>query len=383
MLADTIPLYPLYALLFADAGLSDARISSLLVIWTAVGIVAEVPAGVLADRFSRRAAIVASGLFQAAGYAVWMTAPGYAGFAAGFVLWGVGGAFASGALEALLYDAMDALGAADHYLGVYGRVTAVGLACQLPAAAAATALFAAGSYALVGWVSVGCCVASATLATRLPEVRPVAERRDPGVEAEQGAGSGRGYGAVLRAGLSEAARRPGVRAAIVAVALLAGLDGLEEYFPLLARQWGVATAAVPLAMVAVPLTGAAGAALGGVAGNLRARTLGLLVAGAVGVFAAAGLLRRPAGVAGIAVAYGVFQLVLVVGDARLQRRIEGPARATVTSVAAFGTEVSAMAVIGIWALGRPLLVAGAALAVAAALPWLLRPNAADAIRAPE
>ncbi|HEX3621553.1 MAG TPA: hypothetical protein VHT97_04480, partial [Acidimicrobiales bacterium] len=71
------------------------------------------------------------------------------------------------------------------------------------------------------------------------------------------------------------------------------------------------------------------------------------------------------------------------GDARLQRRIEGPARATVTSVAAFGTEVSAMAVIGIWALGRPLLVAGVALAVAAALPWLLRPNAADAIRAPE
>jgi hypothetical protein len=185
-----------------------------------------------------------------------------------------------------------------------------------------------------------------------------------------------GWLTVLRTGLVEAARRPGVRAAVVAVAVLGGFDGLDEYFPLLARQWGVATGAVPLALVAVPVAGAAGAALGGMAGDLRPRTLGLLVGGAVTVFAAAALVHRPAGVAGIAVAYGTYQAVLVVTDARLQRRIEGPARATVTSVAAFGTEVSAMAVIAVWALGRPALVGAAALAVAAALPWLLRPGPA-------
>lgn len=366
MLADTIPLYPLYGLLFADAGLSGGQISSLFLIWTAVGIVAEVPAGVLADRFSRRAAIVASGLLQAAGYATWMAAPGFAGFAVGFGLWGVGGAFASGALEALLYDGLAAAGAEDDYPAVHGRVTAAGLVCQVPAAVLATVLFAAGSYALVGWASVGCCLGAAALARRLPEAPRSEAGRAPD-SPEQGPGSL----AVLRAGLGEVAGQPGVRAAVVAVAAVAGFGGLEEYFPLLAREWGVATAAVPLVLVAVPLAAAAGAALGGTAGRLRSRSLGLLVGGAVALFAGAGVLHRPVAVAGMALAYGTYQLVLVAADARLQRRIAGPARATVTSVAAFGTEVTAMAVLAVWALTPPAVVVGLGLAVAVALPRLL------------
>jgi MFS family permease len=376
VLADTIPLYPLYALLFADAGLSGARISSLFVVWTAVGIVAEVPAGVLADRFSRRAAVVAAGVLQAAAYVAWTTAPGYAGFAVGFVLWGIGGALSSGALEALLYDGMAAAGAAGDYPRVYGRVTAIGLLCQLPAAAAATVLFAAGSYALVGWVSVGCCLGAATLATRLPEGRRAgakATRAGPDDDDDDEKDAA-GYLAVLRAGVSEAASHPRVRAAVVAVAVLTGLDGLEEYFPLMARSWGVATGAVPLALVAVPLVGAVGAAIGGAAGDLRPRTLALLFAGSVGVFCVAGVLHRPAGVVGVALAYGTYRVVLVVNDARLQGQIAGTSRATVTSVAAFGTELCAMAVIAAWALG-PAVVAVLAAGVAAALPWLLKPRA--------
>ncbi len=370
MLADTIPIYPLYSLLFADAGLSGGQISTLFLLWSAVGLVAEVPAGALADRYSRRAALVASGVLQAAGYVLWITAPGFGAFAAGFVLWGAGGALASGALEALLYDGMEAADAHSHYPRVYGRVMAMGLLSQVPAAVAATVLFSTGGYDLVGWVSVGCCLAAAAVAGRLPDVRPGHAPHD-GVD-------GPGYLAVLRAGLVEAATRPGVRAAVVALALLGGLDGLEEYFPLLAHDWGVSTAMVPLAVVAIPLTGAVGAALGGMASRLSARTLGFLLATSVGVFGGAGLLRRPVGVAGIAVAYGLYQLVLVVTDVRLQHRIEGQARATVTSVASLGTELSAIALYAAWALDQPVLVAAMALVMAAGLPRLLRPQASPA-----
>jgi len=169
LLAETIPIYPLYALLFADTGLSGAQISTLFLVWSAVGILAEVPTGALADRFSRRGALAASTVFQAAGYVVWITAPSFLGFAAGFVLWGLGGALGSGSMEALLHDGVAAAGAEGLYPRVYGRVAATRLVSQLPAAAAATVLFASGGYALVGWISVACCLAAAVAASRLPE----------------------------------------------------------------------------------------------------------------------------------------------------------------------------------------------------------------------
>jgi MFS family permease len=134
VVADVIPLYPLYA---------------LFAIWSGVAILAEVPSGAIADRFSRRGSLVAAGVLQAAGYAVWISLPGFAGFAAGFVLWGLGGSLVSGSQEALLYDGLDAVGAAEHYALVQGRVATAGLISQFPAAGAATVLFAIGGYPLV------------------------------------------------------------------------------------------------------------------------------------------------------------------------------------------------------------------------------------------
>ncbi|NUT99052.1 MAG: MFS transporter, partial [Saccharothrix sp.] len=125
-----MPVYPLYALLFADTGLSDGQISLLFAVWSTVAVVAEVPFGALADRFSRRWSLVAAGVLQALGYALWTAAPGFWAFAAGFVLWGLGGALVSGALEALVHDGLAAVGAADAFGQVLGRVTAVGLLAQ-------------------------------------------------------------------------------------------------------------------------------------------------------------------------------------------------------------------------------------------------------------
>ncbi|MGH2688036.1 MAG: hypothetical protein ACRDKW_04405 [Actinomycetota bacterium] len=47
---------------------TGAQISALLIVWSAVGFAAEIPSGAVADRFSRRRTLVASGVLQAAGY---------------------------------------------------------------------------------------------------------------------------------------------------------------------------------------------------------------------------------------------------------------------------------------------------------------------------
>lgn len=319
----------------------------MFAIWTVVGIAAEVPSGALADRFSRRGALAASGVLQAVGFAVWILLPGFGGFAVGFVLWGLGGAFASGALEALVYDGLAAVGAEAHFAALNGRIEAVGYLVQVPTAAAATGLYALGGYALVGWVSIGFCLAAAATAMLLPEP-------PRGAEDEDGELS---WWGTLRAGLSEAASRPGLPATLVAVAALSGIDAIDEYFPLLTADLGVATVDVPLAMVGISLAGAAGAALAGSAARLAAPALGgllLLAAAALGV---AAFVRHPGALVGVVVFYGLYRLVVVVAEARLQERIGSATRATVTSVAGFGTELSALVVVAIWPLGEVLLVA--------------------------
>lgn len=340
--------------------------SLLFAIWSTVGFVAEVPSGALADRFSRRGALVVSGLAQAVGFGVWIALPGFAGFAAGFVLWGLGGTLASGAFEALLYDGLAAVHAEEHYARINGRAVAAGLLAQIPAALGATVLFAAGGYAAAGWVSVGLCVAAAALATRFPEPPRTLDDED-----------GPGYLATLRAGTREAAASPAVRAAVVAVALLTGLDALEEYFGIVAVDWGVPTALVPLATLAIPLAGAAGAALGGAANRLPAAALAGTFALGLVMLGAAGIGAHPAGLVAVTAFYGLYRMVSVVADARLQDRIAGSARATVTSVAALGTEIVCFAVYGAWALGGLVPIAAVWLVVAAALPWLLTTATAE------
>lgn len=279
------------------------------------------------------------------------------------MLWGLGGTLVSGAREALLYDGLAAVGAQQQYARINGWVTAAELIGQLPAAVAATAGFAAGGFPLVGWVSVGVCLAAAAAATRLPE--PARSRGD---ELDDGLG----YLATLRAGLALAAAQPGVRAAVVAAALLGAFDVVEEYFPLILADRGVPVALVPVAGLPIVAAGAVGAATGGCTDRLRPATLGLLLGGAMLLLGTAGTVRYPTGLAALALFYGGYRAVLVVVDARLQGRLESRSRATVTSVAGLGTDLSAFALYAAWAVGEVPLLALLGMLTAAAVPRLLR-----------
>src|SRR5215211_1336067 len=141
-LDDLVPLYGVYAVLFADTGLSGTQIASLFAIWSLTSLLLEVPSGALADIVSRRGLLAVAGLTKGAGFALWTFAPSYLAFAAGFVLWRAGGALTSGTLEALVHDELVAAGADAEYQRLAAAAGTAGLTGCVIGTAAAVPLYA-------------------------------------------------------------------------------------------------------------------------------------------------------------------------------------------------------------------------------------------------
>nr|WP_232534397.1 MFS transporter [Plantactinospora sp. KBS50] len=357
-------MYPVYALLFRDSGLSVGQISALFAIWSGSSLLFEVPSGVLADAGSRRRLLWTGPLLSGLGFTLWVAAPSFWAFALGFLLWGVKGALTSGALEALVYTELDRAGAAGRYARILGRARAFGTVGVVSSMALAAPVLDRGGYPAVGAASVAACLLTAAAAATFPEHRGAAPAPDgpavagpaaPGDAAAgsgvDGAGSGveadaagPGWRATLRTGLGAAGRQRAVRSALVFVVLVtAGWGVLDEYTPLLVVETGVAAATVPLLLLVVWAAVALGGLCAGPAARSGPRPLAALLALAAAVLAAGALSRRPAGIVLVAVAFGILQVLEVVAGARLQERVSEPARATVTSVAGMVTDLATLA----------------------------------------
>ncbi|MEW2359503.1 MFS transporter [Spirillospora sp. NPDC029432] len=375
-----MPLYPVYALLFADSGLSPAQVSSLFVIWSVTAVVFEVPSGVWADVFSRRRLLALGPLLTAAGFALWTLFPSYPVFAAGFVLWGLGSSLRSGTWEALVYEELRLRGAKASYARLVGRAEAVGTTAVLVATAVAAPVMRAGGYAALGAVSVAACLLCAAVSWTLPESRaprsgsapspsslpddPDAE--DEGEEDEEEEPSLR---RVVSEGWGQVRRSPGVRGALALSVVLMGVTALDEYVPYLAASTGVAAAAVPLLVLLV----SAGDAAGGWAAGRGLRWL-VPAPAVAGVCMAAGALAAAAGRAEglllVGAAFGILQWAMAAADARLQERITDRSRATVTSLAGWGSEVLSVAIFAAYGAGSLWAGHGVLFAVAG-VPYMV------------
>jgi len=104
--------YPVFSILFLDFGLTISQFALLNAIWAAVIVVAEVPSGTLADTIGRKRLLVAAGAMMVAELSLLCVAPIRGGallfgvFLVNRVLSGLAEASASGADEALAYDAL-------------------------------------------------------------------------------------------------------------------------------------------------------------------------------------------------------------------------------------------------------------------------------------
>ncbi|WP_363321991.1 MFS transporter [uncultured Serinicoccus sp.] len=398
---EAIPLFGVYALLFADRGLSTAQISVLLAVWSLSAFVLEIPSGAWADLLDRRRLLVVSGVVYVAAFATWMVWPGFWGFLLGFVLWSCSDALHSGTWEAYLFEQLSARGESNRYARVKARAESIALVAMAGAIAAAAPLHLAGGYALVGAASLGVAVLHVGVTLLLPPARggtpappgrsaPVHETSPRSVDPAPDPGltgpTPHGWVSTLREGVAQARTAGPVRRVLLGYAAVVTLVGFDEYFPLLLADDGASVGRVALVMAGIVLLEALGTALSDrVALLTGGRHAGVvLLAGVLLALGAAGSGWLGAGALGLG--YATASSLYEAGDARLQHAIgrTSRARATITSVAGVAGEVGflvTLATVGLLTLRLELtpVVAGAALVLtvpAALAAWRMPAGAA-------
>ncbi|MGA0603050.1 MFS transporter [Caulobacter sp. KR2-114] len=323
-----ILIYPLYAVMFVDAGLNPAQIGLALAAWSTTAFVLEIPAGVIADRWPRRWVLALAQLFRLAGYALWLLHPHLWGFVGGFLLWGAKSAFTSGTFEALVYDELKAAGRVGDYTRVIGRADAVQFAAIL-AASGGAALLAGAGYGALLQASLAACAVAAVLPLTLPRAPPSGAARPPD------------YLAHLRLGLGQALRAPALLDLIVFIALVMALGGaLDEFWTIFASRAGLSNSAVALFLGAMSAGQAVAAALAHRARGLPDRAFYLAVAAGGVLLAIAAGLFRPASVLLLIAFSGLFKVVDTVFEGRLQHAIPDETRATLGSVKGFAVQAA-------------------------------------------
>ena len=101
---DLIFIYAVEKLFFLSRDINLAQIGILLFSWSLMTLLFEVPTGIIADHWSRRKMLILSGLFFSICYFIWIFSNSFWLFLLGFLFRTLGGTFASGTLQAYVYD---------------------------------------------------------------------------------------------------------------------------------------------------------------------------------------------------------------------------------------------------------------------------------------
>ena len=231
---ETVPIYPVYLLLFASKGLDLGQISLLLAIWSLPVVLLELPTGILADHWSRKNMIVLGSLCKMLCFVTWFMAEGFLLFAVGFLFWGIGEALTSGSEEALLFDNLKLIDAEHTFEKIYGKGTfyaglGVALSCFTGGFLAELITFKG-----VLLISVGSVLLASLLASRFKEVNYFKAAKTTGKQSDR-----ERPWTTLMDSLELCFRNKLLLIVILMLVCVVGVAGiLDEYDPLVADSYG-------------------------------------------------------------------------------------------------------------------------------------------------
>lgn len=321
-------IYPLYSVMFQDAGLTPFQISLLIVVWAVTIFLLQVPSGALADKYSRKYILVFAQIMKIAAFLTWMLAPSFWGFFAGFVLWGVQGAFMSGTFEAILYDELNKYGQKKEYTKIYGRSRTAEFTGVILASALATPIFGHGGYELILIGSIALIIFSIAALLLLPNVKNEESTHE------------QDYFKLLKEGAKVAVHTPILLRLIIFLALVMALSGpINDYYGIFIRDIGISTKNIGIFVAVAGIADVLGSLIAHKFKHHRNSRFYALYAVSGVILLAATIMFNYAGLV-LLILYGfVNRIIKTVFEGKLQDEIPPGVRATVSSVYGFSTEM--------------------------------------------
>jgi MFS family permease len=233
-------------------GLSLSQAALIDVTFFVAAALAEIPTGIVADRFGRKTSMTAGATLMCAGLLGWTFAPTLPLIIVAYVAMGVGITFLSGAEDAFFYESLHAAGRGDDYTRLLGRVSAT-----FPGALALGSVvggFLAAMSLILPFLIAGLVLLLA-LGVVLTFKEPQAEKR-PGGQAHPSLRE------VLRQSLALTRARPALRYSILYLAIMPLASFMIEsvFVQPQALALGVPLAGIGIIVMAVQLTAMAGSA---------------------------------------------------------------------------------------------------------------------------
>lgn len=155
--------------LLEERGLTLGQVLLFESAFAAITVAAEIPTGMVADRWGRRLSLLASGLFTALGLTIFGLAGSIEFLLLAFTLFGIGLSLMSGADDAMLFDSLAPLGRGEEFARRAGRLNAMAWGVNAATAIIGALLAQATSLALPIMMSGGFGLVAAFLALRFTE----------------------------------------------------------------------------------------------------------------------------------------------------------------------------------------------------------------------
>lgn len=320
---DFIFIYAAEKLFMLSRGLNLSQIGILLFLWSVMSLLFEVPTGALADHWSRRKMLFLSGLFYSICYAIWALSGSFWLFLLGFLFRTLGSTFASGTLQAYVYDYLKLNQREIDFEKIWGRGNA------FRTLGIGTAVFLGGffseiSYSLTSALSSLSILSISLIAFIWPEIPPVTSTKEEG------------YWIFLRNSV-KTIRNNGYLLRIVAFSgiTLSIFASLEEYNDVYLKFLGYPNFAIGIIFAVATVGQSIASTLAHKFKNHPWQALNVVAIIGFIVLIGATLIKHPAMAAAILFLGVLLEFSRVLSEGIIQKEVPANQRATVSSLNSF------------------------------------------------